>query len=174
MKNENKMNEKKVICFFISICILISLLYCVFLKKSIYHVDSVQATTYSFINLVFGVEQVELIEDEYIHIRGYAFLPNGEITYNRNKVVLYNESEDVYYELPTLMEKRTDLDETYAEIYPDASYVNSGFNAIIADEELELEKGLGYKIGIKYETNGIIGVYVLDKKLGDFIDQNQL
>lgn len=143
-----KYEGRKVAGFIAAVCsvfIIFFLLLLHFMNQRVKVID-VSDCERSTGEVVFQIEEVSTFYN-YIFVGGYAYIPGEDIDESCIQVLMYDESKDMYYELPTETVKREDVTEDADDGY---DYDYSGFRSAAYKSKLP-ENG---RFVLLYQCNG--------------------
>ena len=149
MTENDSLTEQKMII--ISMLILFSILiFCVLIIIDFSFPHKININNIDNKNLVnWNIESIQIAEN-YITIRGWAFIPGEETTEYDISIVLNNLNSGDVIELPTQMVDLDDLNNKYSD---ELNYANNGFFAKINKDLIKFDKNT-FAIYIKYFNNG--------------------
>lgn len=148
MKLYGEPKKKTAVCIAAGGMALV-LLFCVQIRRDKERIreadvsDLTEETT-----LVFVIDEVTL--GEYIRVEGYAYVAGESIHTVDQRVLLYDAQENRYYEIPTQLKAREELNQTDED---KKNYSGGGFLAKVKTAALKKDCS-EYEICVAYRSDG--------------------
>jgi hypothetical protein len=143
------MTTRSVIGIAMLVSFVLFIIFSLILYYKTYEIKRIEINpTYSN-KVKWNLDNVSLNKSKLV-ITGWAFIPTEKIKTFRLYVILHNLKNDEYYQLPTEMVKRNDVDKKYGN---KNKYILSGFESKTSIKQIARNNDK-YEVILFYEHNG--------------------